>query len=193
MPIFCPANRNTTAKLNGIKRFKEIREIIDSAQTRARSTKMDSSDSHREEVLHVWQSCKVSTRLRGLCAPPTPTLCCGVTAFTPVHLERGRGRGARERTEEKNSRGRESEYNETARKTLREPLHHTVCQNHCCPSIDQQDGPPLQTGLVLFTEPRLVRPGKSHQLGRSSRREGAKPVLLKSSPQSPRLRFPRSS
>lgn len=127
----------------------------------------------------MWQSCEVSTRLKGLCARPTLTLCSRVTAFTPVHLERGRGRAARKRTEEKNSRGRESEYNETARKTLREPLHHTVCQNHCCPSIDQQDGPPLQTGLVLFTEPRLVRPGKSHQLGPSSSRKGRKPVLLK--------------
>lgn len=113
-----------------------------------------------EEVLHVWQSCRVSTRLRGLCAPPALTLCSGVTAFTPVHLERGKGRGARERTEEGRSRGRESKYNETARKTLGEPLHHTVCQDHCCPTIDQQDGPPLQTGLVLFTEPCLVRPGK---------------------------------
>lgn len=108
-----------------------------------------------------------------------PTLRSGVTAFTPVHLERGRGRGAGERTEEQNSRGRESEYNETARKTLREPLHRTVCQSHCCLPIDQQDCPPLQTGLVLFTEPCLVRPGKSHQLGRISSRQGPKPVLLK--------------
>lgn len=144
----------------------------------ARTSTWSSKKGVCEEVLHVWQSCKVSTRLRALCAPPTLTLCSGVTAFTPVHLERGRGRGARERTEEKNSRGRESEYNETARKTLREPLHRTACQRHCCLSIDQQDGPPLQTGLVLFTEPGLVRPGKSHQLGRSSSGKGRKPVLL---------------
>lgn len=77
------------------------------------------------------------------------------------------------------SRGRESEYNETERKTLREPLHHTVCQSHRCLPIDQQDCPPLQTGLVLFTEPCLVRPGKSHQLGRSSSLKGQQPVLLK--------------
>lgn len=123
----------------------------------------------------MWQHYKVFHKALGpFVLRQLQLQCSGVTAFTPVHLERGRGRGAGERTEERNSRSRESEYNETARKTLREPLHHTVCQNHCRPSIDQQDGPPLQTGLVLFTEPRLVRPGKSHQHGKTFQWSGTR-------------------
>lgn len=48
----------------------------------------------------------------------------------------------------------------SGRRERKEALHHAVCQSHCRLPIDQQDGPPLQTGLVLFTEPCLVRPGK---------------------------------
>lgn len=81
----------------------------------------------------------------------------------PVKREEGGGEERSKKYREKQNimRKRDSRKKET--------LHHPMCQSHCGLPIDQQDCPPLEL-LLLFTDPCLVRPGKSHQLGRISSR-----------------------
>lgn len=109
--------------------------------------------------------CEVSERQEGLCTSLTAKhlvilaeLVLGVIAFRSPHSKL-KGRKEEEGVGAK-------KYNENARKTFNKgkPLHCPVCQNHCCLPITEEDCPPLEAALVLFTEFCLVRPGKSHKL-----------------------------